>query len=88
MPNNMRDRLIELIQDIKLCNPTNWDKPEFMALALLANGVIFMEKRYKCPKCGRILTPRADNKSYFCFDCMNEFTREDAVKALREREGE
>ena len=38
--NDMRDRLIELIQDIKLCNPTNWDKPEFMALALLANGVI------------------------------------------------
>ena len=40
MPNDMRDRLIELIQDIKLCNPTNWYKPEFMALALLANGVI------------------------------------------------
>ena len=38
--NDMRDRLIELIQDIKLCNPTNWYKPEFMALALLANGVI------------------------------------------------
>lgn len=40
MNNDMRDRLIELIQDIKSCNPTNWDKPEFMALALLANGVI------------------------------------------------
>ena len=35
-----RDRLIELIQDIKDCNPTNWHKPEFMADSLLANGVI------------------------------------------------
>ena len=35
-----RDRLIELIQDIKDCNPTNWHKPEFMVDSLLANGVI------------------------------------------------
>ena len=35
-----RNRLIELIQDIKDCNPTNWNKPEFMADSLLANGVI------------------------------------------------
>lgn len=53
MPNDMRDRFIELIQDIKLCNPTNWDKPEFMALALLANGVILPpcnvgDTVYKC----------------------------------------
>lgn len=51
--NDMRDMLIELIQDIKLCNPTNWDKPEFMALALLANGVILPpcnvgDTVYKC----------------------------------------
>ena len=51
--NDMRDRLIELIQDIKLCNPINWDKPEFMALALLANGVILPpcnvgDTVYKC----------------------------------------
>ena len=49
----MRDMLIELIQDIKLCNPTNWDKPGFMALALLANGVILPpcnvgDTVYKC----------------------------------------
>ena len=51
--NDMRDMLIELIQDIKLCNPTNWDKPEFMALALLADGVVLPpcnvgDTVYKC----------------------------------------
>ena len=80
MNNDMRDRLIELIQDIKLCNPINWDKPEFMALALLANGVTLPEKIYKCSKCGHILTPRLDNKFYFCFNCMTEFNREEAEK--------
>ena len=40
MPNDMRDRLVELIQDIKLCNPTNWDKPKFMEVVKdsLAHG--------------------------------------------------
>lgn len=90
MPNEMRDRLIELIQDIKLCNPTNWDKPEFMALALLANGAIL-------PPCA----PK-DDEYYRVYDEHGNYiaviysekgknvflTREDAEKALREREGE
>lgn len=124
MPNDMRDRLIELIQDIKLCNPTNWDKPEFMALALLANGailppckvgdtvyffsgvleevceskVIKIEQNYYTPS----------NSFWFSIEYLSKqigtqvihipinqaigktvfLTREDAVKALREREGE
>ena len=90
MPNDMRDRLIELIQDIKLCNPTNWYKPEFMALALLANGVIL-------PPC----VPK-DDEYYRVYDEHGNYiaviysekgktvflTREDAEKSLREREGE
>lgn len=93
MPNDMRDRLIELLTD----NLPHCDNPlqdtydeivERLANHLIKNGVILTEKRYKCPKCGRILTPRADNKYYFCFNCMNEFTREDAEKALMERERE
>ena len=88
MPNDMRDRLIELIQDIKLCNPTNWYKPEFMALALLANGVIL-------PPC----VPK-DDEYYRVYDEHGNYiaviysekgktvflTREDAEKALAERE--
>ena len=88
MPNDMRDRLIELIQDIKLCNPTNWYKPEFMALALLANGVIL-------PPC----VPKND-EYYRVYDEHGNYiaviysekgktvflTREDAEKALGERE--
>ncbi len=88
MPNDMRDRLIELIQDIKLCNPTNWYKPEFMALALLANGVIL-------PPC----VPK-DDEYYRVYDEHGNYiaviysekgktvflTREDAEKALGERE--
>ena len=99
MPNDMRDRLIELLAEglekcIDLeCNKCQYEKSlfcrfEMQADYLIANGVILPEKRYKCPKCGHILTPRADDKYYFCFNCMNEFTQEDAEKALREREGE
>ena len=90
MPNDMRDRLVELIQDIKLCNPTNWDKPEFMALALLANGAIL-------PPC----VPK-DDEYYRVYDEHGNYiaviysekgknvflTLEDAEKALRERDGE
>lgn len=122
MPNDMRDRLIELIQDIKLCNPTNWDKPEFMALALLANGVIlppcnvgdtvyvihddkvrqavilafYIDKvgincelkismngeNPTAPCCVTII----DKDTYTDNDIY--LTREDAKKALRERDGE
>ena len=116
MQNDMRDRLIELIQDIKLCNPTNWDKPEFMALALLANGAILPP----CKVGDKVywILPDLDGwhvskdtvtevglkgfwvSMYTETDDMDDFTswdefgktvfltREDAEKALRERDGE
>lgn len=118
MQNDMRDRLIELIQDIKLCNPTNWYKPEFMALALLANGVILPPCKvgdtlydisefvngcsypeiyeYTCEYI--TIFKDKDGETVFEIDAINfrfnDFgktvflTREDAEKALREREGE
>lgn len=109
MPNDMRDRLIELIQDIKLCNPTNWYKPEFMALALLANGVILPPCKPMpivmplnctdafCPYCGENLSgcygEEPPNVIMCCgcgkwLDNTKAITREDAEKALRERDGE
>ena len=109
MQNDMRDRLIELIQDIKLCNPTNWDKPEFMALALLANGVILPPCKPMpivmplnatdafCPYCDENLSgcygEEPPNIIMCCgcgkwLDNTKAITREDAEKALREREGE
>lgn len=113
MPNDMRDRLIELIQDIKLCNPTNWDKPEFMALALLANGVIlppcnvgddiWIVKCYEGKPLGIVkdkvqmigITTRGfhikardhhDHNKMYMLGKTVFLTREDAEKALRERE--
>ena len=118
MPNDMRDRFIELIQDIKLCNPTNWDKPEFMALALLANGAIlppckvgdtvylikyhYSDRRVVLPyKVTEILYSSSRGVRPFVFVTNTGYsfdncdigdivflTREDAEKALREREGE
>lgn len=115
MPNDMRDRLVELIQDIKLCNPTNWDKPKFMALALLANGVIispcnvgddiWIVKCYEGKPLGIVkdkvqmigITSRGfhikardhhDHNKMYMLGKTVFITREDAEKALREREGE
>ena len=112
MPNDMRDRLIELIQDIKLCNPTNWDKPEFMALALLANGTILPpcnvgDTVYKCHTVnlkpnGEITKRTIKQITFSAFTVTDDgasgwfdiddigktvfLTREDAEKALGERE--
>ena len=47
----MTDRLAEIIQDIKDCNPTNWHKPEFMANSLLANDVVEVVMCKDCECC-------------------------------------
>lgn len=124
MPNDMRDRLIELISDMenKLLRsyPYTTDEYRIASIAdhLIANGAIIPPCKvgdtlydisefvngcsypeiyeYKCDYI-TIFTDK-DGETVFAIDAINFYfndfgktvflTREDAIKALREREGE
>lgn len=117
MPNDMRDRLIELIHSIDVMKFPTENFTEHLADYLIENGVILtpfiaMVERFikdgkfdkkRTTHNGRIAVVYIDKNKWACpliditsqfyntseaYDRICEITREDAEKALREREGE